>query len=167
MSALTIARETFDDAYIDAEPLLAKHWREIAHFQDIPLEPDVTRYQQAEIYDLLRIYTARIGGKLVGYAVFFIGPNAHYKSSKQAVQDVVYVDPAHRNSTIGLRLLKHCEGALRAEGVQAVYHHVKASHPALGTILGRMGYVPVDVIYTKRLDVETRVGQQTQETAEV
>lgn len=145
-------QELFVDCYHEAAPLLEAHWREIAHYQDIMLEPDEHRYIDLEISGKLRIYTARVAGELVGYAAFFVAPNMHYKSSVQAVQDVIFLAPRHRNSRIGLKLLSFSEDRLRAEGVQAVHHHVKTAHPALGRILGRMGYKPVDVIYSKRLD---------------
>ena len=151
-------REAFVDFFDEAIPLLRLHYAEIAHFKDIPLDVDVERYLQIERAGMLRIYTARLDGNLVGYAVFFISTNGHYKASLQAVQDVIYLDPARRNSRIGLGLLDFCDAELRREGVQVVMHHVKLAHPALGRILSRKGYAPIDVIYAKRLDV--REGQK-------
>lgn len=150
---LLIQRETFDNCFEEALPLLDKHWREIAHYPDIPLHPDIERYRKLEQNGALRIYTARDDGRLIGYAVFVVSPNAHYSTSIQAVQDVVYIDRERRRGSVGLRLLRLSEMMLRAEGVQVVYHHVKAAHPALGTILARNGYEVVDLIYAKRLDV--------------
>lgn len=152
MSEASLQQETFDAFYADALPLLRRHWREIAHYPDIALDPDVDRYHAIEDAGNLRVFTARVMGRLVGYALFFVHPNLHYRSSVQAVADVIYVDPDHRRSTIGLRLLAYTEAALKAEGVQAVYHHVKANHAGLGKILERTGYDLIDLIYAKRLD---------------
>jgi L-amino acid N-acyltransferase YncA len=150
---ISIVREAFTRAlYEEALPLLTLHWREIAHFQDIPLDPDVERYITIESNDALRVFTARLDGKLVGYACFLLAPHSHYKGSLQAVQDVLYVDPACRCSTIGLRLIRHCNEALALEGVQVVLQHVKDAHPALGIILERMGFERVETIYAVRLD---------------
>ncbi len=167
--AVAIQREAFGDCFDEAIPLLRRHWQEIAHYPDIPLDPDVAKYHALDDADALRVFTARLDGKLVGYAVFFVNRNLHYRSSVQAVQDVIYVDPDHRRSTIGLKLLRYCEDALRMEGVQAIYHHVKAAHPALGKIVERMGYEIVDVIYARRLDAK-REGKRVEifhEPAEV
>jgi hypothetical protein len=40
---------------------------------------------------------------------------------------------------------------LALEGIQVVYHHVKAAHN-FGKMLERMDYKLVDLIYAKRLD---------------
>jgi len=164
----------------EAMPLLVAHKQEIAHYADIRLEPDVQLYAANEQAGILRCYTARTdteirhgfsfparyqplnegapvvrdkvtrAGALVGYALFFVRSNPHYKSSVQAVQDVIYVDPSMRGGT-GYRFIAWCDAQLAAEGVQAVYHHVKAAHD-FGRLLERQGYELVDLIYAKRLD---------------
>ncbi len=133
-------------------PLLEAHWKEIAHFQDIALDPDVEMYKKVEDAGMLRCYTVRTHSwELVGYVVYFVRPNMHYKQSVQASQDVLFLRQDLRKSTIGMRLIKHADEQLRAEGVQAVYQHVKAVHN-FGPMLERMGYSLVDLIYTRRLD---------------
>lgn len=150
-------RETFDQVYAEALPLLVKHKDEIAHFPDIPLDVDVARYRRMDGAGLLRIYTARLHGDfsnltaLIGYAVFIVDRNPHYQSSLQAVQDVLFVDPEHRNSLVGVELIRFTERELRWEGIEAIYQHVKLAHPALGAILGRIGYAPIETIFVKRL----------------
>ncbi len=146
-------RERIQDLWEDINPLLAEHWREIAHYQDIPLNPDVVFYNWAEENNRLRCYTARDGGKLVGYGVFIIGPNRHYVTSIQAQQDVLFVLPEYRKRSVGYRLIKFCDRELKAEGMQVVYQHVKHAHD-FGPLLERLGYVLVDHIYGKRLDQE-------------
>jgi GNAT superfamily N-acetyltransferase len=148
-------RESMHPFWEEAAPLFAEHWHEIAHYHDIPLEPDVIAYERAEANGMLRIYTVRApGGELMGYAAFLIGPNAHYASSLQAKQDVVFVHPDFRQGMIGFRLVKFADDQLRADGVQVVYHHVKHAHPALGSVLLRRGYEAIETIYAKRLDQE-------------
>lgn len=146
-----IALESFAACYEEALPLLERHRQEISHYPDIPLEVDTGRYEAAEAVGKLRVYTARIEGNLVGYAVFFVMPNGHYVSSLQAVQDVLYVAPEHRRGSVGLRLVREAERMLAAADVQVIYHHVKHAHPALGAILSRRGYEPVETVYAKRM----------------
>jgi GNAT superfamily N-acetyltransferase len=152
MPRVTLQRETWQSAYADAQPLLRCHWREIAHYPDIPLDVDAASYEQVEAAGMLRIYTARLDGKLVGYAAFIVSPSLHYKGSIQAKQDVLYVDPAHRGGTIGARLVKFSDAHLAIEGVQVVMQHVKLSHPLLGRLLVLRGYEPIETLYAKRLD---------------
>lgn len=133
-------------------PLLAQHWTEVAHFNDIPLNPDLSYYLASQSAGFIRCYTLRAGGSLRGYAVFFLRRNPHYITSLQASQDILYIDPSLRGR-IPLAFIDYCDNQLQLEGVQAVYHHVKAAHN-FGLILQRKGYELVDLIYTKRLDKE-------------
>lgn len=149
--ALHFRRERLDDAlWAEVTPLLAAHWREIAHYQDIPLDPDREAYAAAQAAGMVRVFTARAGHRLVGYAVYFVRPNMHYRTSVQAAQDVLYLDPSVRGGA-GARFIAWCDDRLAAEGIQAVYQHVKAAHD-FGALLERMGYALVDHIYARRLD---------------
>lgn len=146
-------RESFADVIAEARPLLCEHYLEIEHYQDIPLAVNEPGYQRIDAAGFLRIYTARRAGILVGYACFLVDYNSHYATSKQAKQDVVYVEQSSRGAFVGIRLLKFADAALKAEGVQVVYHHVKLSHPALGALLKHQGYEPIEVTYGRRLDI--------------
>ena len=167
-------------------PLLDAHWREVGHFQDIPLEVDEEAYLNAQASGALRCFTARSGmtvygepcqvlergpdsaivlvdgyrcsnvvpaaelrgNGLVGYAVFFVRGNPHYKSSRQAVQDVLFLHKSARGN--GARFVAWCDHRLVEEGTEVVYHHVKAAHD-FGVMLERQGYELVDKVYAKRL----------------
>jgi GNAT superfamily N-acetyltransferase len=124
---------------------------EIAHYPDIPLACDYAAYFKMEAAGCLRIYTVR-NPALIGYAIFQVRHSLHYAGSLQAMQDVIYIDPAYRLGRLGMRFLAWCETQLKCEGVQVLMHHVKERHPALGRILKRQGYEVMDVLYTKRLD---------------
>lgn len=167
--AVSFARESLTDAlWNEAFPLLVEHWREVSHFQDIPLDPDRRRYQAFEQAGILRCFTARQlvwqvvreqGGfgqneehRLVGYALYIVNTNPHYQSSLQAVQDVLYLAKDQRGRT-ALKFIDWCDDQLRAEGVQATYQHLKAAHEHGHRALQHLGYVEVDRIYAKRLDM--------------
>lgn len=159
-SDVTFQREPITGLWPEVAPLLHAHWREIAHYQDIPLEPDTDYYEGLDRAGVLRCFTVRLAGgtlvapepgMLVGYAAFFVKRNGHYRSSLQAFQDVVFLLPEFRKTLVGSRLLRFCDAELKAEGVQVVYHHSKAAHD-IGRVLERQGYELVDLIYAKRLD---------------
>lgn len=143
------AREQIVDVVEEIKPLLEAHYREIAHYPDIALKPDYQRYIAAEGLGTLRIFTARVDGALVGYAVYFVTPALHYCDSIQAHQDILFVHPDYRRSTVGLRLIRHADESLGREGVQVIYQHSKAAH-SIGRVLERQGYELVDEIYAKR-----------------
>lgn len=144
-------REKAQDIFAEIMPLLEKHYLEIAHYQDIKLEPDFEQYAKIEDCGLLRTFTARDDqGVMVGYAVFFVKSNLHYKSSKQAVQDVIYIERSRRGAGIGKEFIQWCDEQLKADGCQVVYHHIKDKHN-FGPMLETMGYQLVDLIYGRRL----------------
>lgn len=141
--------EKAEDCFEEAMPLLQKHWEEIAHYKDIPLDPDFETYKNLEVLGFLRCYTARVEGKLVGYAVFIVKGALHYKTSKQAMQDILFIDPEYRG--FGARFILWCDMKLKQEKVIIVHHHVKQKHN-FGTLLEKMKYECVDLIFSKRLD---------------
>lgn len=145
-------RERAHELWSEIPALLSAHYAELATYRDIPLDPDVDAYCKLEEQDRLRCYTARRASELIGYAVFFVGPNLHYRGSKQATADVVYVIPEHRHSRVGFKLLTFADMQLRAENVQAVCHHVKRTHPGLGRMLSTIGYTETETMYARRLD---------------
>jgi hypothetical protein len=149
-ASVTFAQEPLSaDLWAEAMPLLVAHWAEVAHFKDIPLEPDLAVYRQADVNGAVRVFTARRDSSLVGYALFFVRANPHYASSVQAVQDVLYIAPECRGVT-SYRFIRWCDEQLKAEGVEAVYQHSKAAHD-FGGLLEHQGYELVDYIYAKRL----------------
>jgi hypothetical protein len=152
-----IREEKICTLWDEALPLLESHWREITHYADIPLDPDKDMYNQMEEIGALRCFTARAQGRLVGYAVFFIRHNLHYRSSLQAMQDVLFVLPEHR-ARLGVKLIRESERLLTSAGVQVLYHHVKRTNK-VGELLVRMGYELIDEIYGKRLDQEASRGR--------
>jgi GNAT superfamily N-acetyltransferase len=156
--SLVYAREDLTpELWAEATPLLHAHWREVAHFEDIPLEPDYEVYAASQKAGFIRCFTVRLDDRneryrlpLVGYALFFVRPHPHYMSCLFAAQDVIYVDPDHRG--LGGKFIEYCDGWLQAEGVDVVTQHVKAAHD-FGKLLERKGYVEMDRIYVKRLSV--------------
>lgn len=152
-SVISFSREPLSIKLIEElQPILEAHYKEIAEYQDIPLRPAFDSYWDAEKQGRLRIYIVRKHGEVIGYNVVVMQLNAHYSTSKQAVQDILYVMAEHRMEGIGRRLVVYCNEQLGHEGVQVLSHHVKAKHPALGHILETEGFELKEYIYQIRLD---------------
>jgi len=129
--------------------LIEKHNLEVAHYQDIPLNIDKNTYEKLEETGIVRCFIARQDGKIIGYSIFTINQNIHYKTSKQALQNAIFIDPKKRG--FGMKFIKWCDDELRKDDVQVVYHCVTARHD-FGSGLKRLGYELVDFVYGKRLD---------------
>jgi GNAT superfamily N-acetyltransferase len=150
MHTVTIQREPIHDLWVELWPLMVAHWDEIATWQDIPLDPDTDAYEALDEAGMLRLYTVRDEHRLVGYAAYTVRTHLHYRQSKQAVQDVIFLLAEYRCGRTGMRLIEHADAQLAAEGVQVVFQHVKTAHN-FGPLLERLGYEHVENVYAKRL----------------
>jgi len=150
MSNVFFLKESFNKIKVEAKKLFEKHYLEIAHFQDIELNIDEESYLAMEKARAIRVFTARDEDyTLLGYAIFIMRYNLHYKDSYQAVQDVIYIDKDKRG--FGLDFIDWCDEQLKSEGVQVIYHHVKEKHN-FGPSLEKLGYELVDLIYARKVD---------------
>lgn len=149
---MKFGREKAHQFIQEALDLFSTHWGEVGHYRDIPLEIDFEMYNKMEDAGVLRIYSARDDeNQIIGYSFYLIKNNAHYKSSLQASQDIIFIHPEKRG--FGKEFINWCDDELRKEGVQVVYHHVKAKKELnFGPMLQRLGYELIDEIYGKRLD---------------
>ena len=151
-----IARESIRTCLDEAKPLLAKHWREVALYQDdVPLDPDFDRYLRCDADGTMLTLTARDDGRLIGYSVFILFQHIHYRSCLVATNDVLFLDRDYRSgTTAGIRLLRESEAELSrerdrrgAEQIRVVWH-VKPKND-WSPILARLGYMQEEIIMGK------------------
>lgn len=144
------AKETYDQVINDMKPLMYEHYHEIAKYQDIPLEPDWEAYKAMETLGILNVFTCRDTEtkELLGYGVYLVKKHLHYQSCLVAQQDILFITKEKRGQ--GGRFILWCDEQLRANGVNMVVHHVKATHN-FGPMLERLGYELMDLIYTRRI----------------
>lgn len=133
----------------EMRPLLERHWQEVAlcdAFGPVDIAEDA--YHRAEEGGMLRVYTARRNGALVGYAAYFVLPNLHYRTKPVAESDVFFLAPEERQGLAGLRLLQFADKALTAEKVAVIINRVKVAHDC-GRLFERMGYKQHEKLYLK------------------
>lgn len=147
---ITYQRESFAQAYPEAQPLIVRHWQEIDSFKASAVDVDEAVYEQADALGMFRCYTMRESGKLIGYATFFVRPSPHTKNAIHALHDTLYVAPEHRKGSLGIRFMDYCENQMRAEGVQLIYQHTTPEND-YRPILERREYRLVEYVYAKRL----------------
>jgi|TARA_R110000803_G_scaffold14164_1_gene39466 GNAT superfamily N-acetyltransferase len=148
---MEFSEETLSQCLDEARPLLVDHWENIALNKDtIPLNPLWNIYEKLEETGNLKIITARQDEKLVGYAAYVISPSLHYSSEIIADADVFWLDPNHRKGMAGMRLFKHAEKVLKSYGVTRILNKVKI-HFDVGKVFERMGYDPIERVYSKSL----------------
>lgn len=146
-------QETYNQVIDEIKPLLHEHWLEIALNKDtVLLDPDYELYQLLEVKGMLHITTIRDEGKLIGYAIYVISPNIHYKSLKVAESDIFFLKKDYRNMGVGKQLLIHAEKHLVSLGVNKIINRVKLNTDA-GYVFEIMGHKPIEKVYSKLVGI--------------
>ena len=127
---ITYQQESLVTTKEDARPLLEKHWEEIALNKDtIKLNPDWDAYADLEDVGILKIFTARSDGNLIGYFVVFVRSHIHYKDNLFAYNDILYLDKDYRKGFTGAKLMKFAEKCLKEDGVSVLVVNTKRHKP--------------------------------------
>ncbi len=151
MENLNIVRQALMPVVDQLPGLLENHWDEVAKNKHLmKLAPQVEKYRKLEAEGCLVCLFARSGEVIVGYSINIVTPHLHYSDLVIAQNDVIYVHPAFRTSTLGLRLIKATEDACRDAGVKLMLMHGKEGTP-FAKILPRKGYGVQDIIFSKEL----------------
>lgn len=141
--------ESYFDVKDDIKPLLEKHWDESAlHKDKIKIDPDWNAYEIAYTHGILKIYTARDDGLLVGYLIVSVVPNMHSKSHILASCDLIFVLPEARKGITGYKLIKYAETKLKKLGV-SVFNINTLVHAPFDSLMERMSYNLVERSYSK------------------
>ena len=148
---MKFALEKISDEFLDSlVPLVVENFNETAVFKDLKLEPDLSAYYKAEEAGVLRIYTVREDAKLVGYSIFSVFMHNHFRGTKVAKEEVIFLAPEHRKGRVGLKFIDYCDEALTAEGVNIIMR-TSTEIRDWSPVLLRRGYVLAEKTYAKRV----------------
>jgi GNAT superfamily N-acetyltransferase len=146
---LTAQVESWNPFIEEVQPLLPKHWEELALNRDkVPLDPQYHVYDQRDQAGQVMVVTLREAGVIKGYFIGFVAPGLHYQSCLTLTMDIFWTHPDIRGGTAGLRLFKAVEREAKRRGVQRIFHGSKL-HKDSGRLFEAMGYAPVETYYSK------------------
>ena len=144
-------QEFFSDCYDEAKELLNMHYEEIALNKDfIKLNPSIEQYEDAERLGILKIFTARDEGKIVGYFAVLVTRSLHYQDHLYATNDVIFLHPDHRKGFTASKLIKFSIECLVQDSVSVLFINTKI-HKPFDLLLQRLGFKHVENVYSKRL----------------
>ena len=144
-------QEFFSDCYDEAKELLNMHYEEIALNKDfIKLNPSIEQYEDAERLGILKIFTARDEGKIVGYFAVLVTKSLHYQDHLYATNDVIFLHPDHRKGFTASKLINFSIECLVQDGVSMLFMNTKI-HKPFDLLLQRLGFKHVENVYSKRL----------------
>jgi GNAT superfamily N-acetyltransferase len=146
---ITYQEELYDAVVDEIQPLIHAHWEEIASAKDkIKLNPDYSMYKSLNDARVLRIFTVRNEGKLIGYFIVICNPHMHYSDHVYAMNDIIYIDPEYRGSTIAFKLLRSVEKRLKQDGVSVLMINMKV-HAPFDRLLEKLEFKNTERVYTK------------------
>ena len=149
---LTFSVEAWSKALPELRGLFPLLWADVAIDKDkFVAECDEEKYAALEKIGMLHLVTARDEGRLVGFFLVFLTPNAHYKGQGlMAFTDMYFILDAFRGGPDGARLFTFMEETLREKGVVKAYTSHKL-HRDRSAMLKFLGWPPSDIIYSKVL----------------
>lgn len=144
-------QEFINSVKSDIPPLLYLDWIEIEHRKDIrEFDPDWEAYEALEQAGILKVFTVRSEGKLVGYYSCVVSPSLHSRGLLQATVDAIYLHPMHRKGLTGYKLIKFAEKCLKEDGVKIILLGTTEVNP-IDPLLLKLGYSKTEVKFEKVL----------------
>jgi hypothetical protein len=149
---VSIQRERYSDALCaELLPLLKDNWvRTESYIGELEIDPAFEKYKKLDEMDMVTCFTARSGGVLVGYVIYFTNFSLHHKTVKTGHGDMIYVREARGLGTVVFRLLDAAETDLRARGVVYMGWFVHKDGK-LHQILKKRGYKEDELVMEKKL----------------
>lgn len=118
---ITNAKECFDRI----TKLFDEHYNEVEILKDLQLNPDYYIYFEADKKNLVKVVLCEDNNELIGYIVFFVGPNLHYKDCLLATEDIYYLKPEYRKGRTGIKMFQFAEKYLKSIGINMIKYSTK------------------------------------------
>ncbi len=151
METVVVIKEEFltTESIQEIDNLSRLHWEEVS---PLPFEydPDWARYQLLNELGLIKVFVARLNDRIIGYNSYYMTTHLHNKNYAMAMQDTLFVHPAHRNGTVGMKLLLHAEEELKKLNIDLVIQTVTLSMD-ISAIFDRLGYEDLERTMIKQL----------------
>ena len=141
--------ENWESYYKDCQELWQEYYAEVSvDHKNLELSMDVDKYKTMEEAGILKIITARVEGKLVGFFMGMLTTHLHYKDSLCGFQDLLFLSKEYRKGSNGIKLVAVAEQEFKKQGAQYLFF---ASHPNRnsGKLLSYLGFAPNDTTYIK------------------
>ena len=143
---ITNAKECFDRII----KLFDEHYKELSVTQELKLNPDYDVYFNADKKNLVKVVLCEDDSELVGYIVFFVGPNLHYKDCLLATEDIYYLKPEYRKGRIGIKMFKFAEEYLKSIGINMIRYSTK-THLDNSRLFEYLGCNFIEKVFIKRI----------------
>lgn len=144
-------QEFLDNVRGSVEDLIQSHFSEVYPMRDVcDWDMDWDAYEKLEELGMLKIFTARDDGSLIGYLWVILSPNLHSRGSVLACDDGLYVARTHRGQAVAKELIQFTERCLKEDGIKT-FHIVGTTEKPINGLMERMGYTKIETKFQKVL----------------
>lgn len=152
---MEIAIEPLSQCWDEIMSLAEAHWQETeAHHHSQGFSPKLARYQQYESVGWYVQFTARVEGKMIGFAGMYLTPSMH-SQALIATEDTWFIAPEYRGKgRTFMRLYDAVEAEMRRRGAVEMNMSVPLEGAA-SRLLEHLDYEPVKVHYAKQLRADS------------
>jgi hypothetical protein len=140
-------KECFDEI----SQMFQKHYEELSVTKQFNLNPDFITYWEADKRKILKVVTCENNNEIIGYIVYFIGLNLHYKDCLLATEDIYYLKPEYRKGSTGIKMFKFAEKYLKSIGVNMIKYSTKV-HLDNSRLFEFLGCEFTEKVFLKKLD---------------
>ena len=105
-----------------------------------PIDPNWSALLPMAANGVLRTFTARYGGALVGFAFSVVGPHLMHASTPHGITNAIWLSPAYRQGLNGYRFLKGNRDYLLQIGCKRLYIGFDIEHQRQAVLYKRLGY---------------------------
>lgn len=143
------SRQRIVDCWDEARDLIIANHTETGTFSALDFDPNPGFYFDQERAGRMVLFTMRAAEKLVGYQTFALFPHhPRYTEPKNlALQDVMYVAPAHRGLAV-LHFIIFADGELKRDGWRPIRH--SSGKKDISGLLKHADYEPLEQTFIKR-----------------
>jgi hypothetical protein len=138
------------EVFNEVSQMFEKHYEELSATKGFKLNPDYDIYWEADKRNTLKTIVALKNDEIIGYIVYFVGINLHYKDCLLATEDIYYLKPEYRKGLIGPRMFVFAEKYLKSIGVNMIRYSTK-THLDNSRLFEFLGCNFVEKVYTKEL----------------
>lgn len=149
MSTTVVDFISWDNLREKSEDSFVEIFAEVGQFQEnIDFNPDLDIYKVLADAGNIEILAAWREDKMVGWALFWIGPHQYHPNVVFAVSDVTYVLPEYRGTGVLKELLVGAESLLKSIGAEVINWQTHVDHN-FGVALEKQGYEKETITYGK------------------
>lgn len=145
LGLLTVERERWPcgQRYVEFHDIITEHFVECGN----PMDVDMASYAIAERQGKFAFFVARVEGRVVGFAGFWVYLELHI-SQPMGNDDFWHVSPVFRQHGIGARLKELGNAWQKSRGCKQTFHVSKRMKPEQ---MEKIGYRAIGIQYLKEL----------------